>query len=111
MAAGTCGPGVTPGRIKFGNVTMGNVALLLSRQVGRRVVDETGLTDGYQVDLEFVPQRLQAAPPTPDQPPPPPPEGQTVFDAIQEQLGLKLESKKGSVDVLVVDHIERPTPD
>ena len=111
MAPGACGPGVTPGRITFGNITMGNLALLLSRQVGRRVVDETGLRDGYQVDLEFVPQRLQAAPPTPDQAPRPPPEGQTVFDALQEQLGLKLESKSGSVDVLVVDRIERPTPD
>jgi len=111
MAPGACGLGVSPGRITFGNVTMGNLALLLSRQVGRRVVDETGLPDGYQVDLEFVPQRLQAAPLTPDQSPPAPPEGQTVLDALEEQLGLKLESRSGSVNVLVVDRIERPAPD
>lgn len=86
--------------------------LLLERfKLAAHKEPRTGLMDGYQVDLEFVPQRLQAAPPTPDQPPPPAPEGQTVFDALQEQLGLKLESKSGSVDVLVVDRIERPTPD
>lgn len=111
MAAGACGPGVTAGRITFGNTTMDNLAILLSREVGRRVVNETGLTDGYQVDLEYVPQRLLAAPPTPDQAPTPPPVGMTVLDAVQEQLGLKLESRTGSVDVLVIDHIERPTPD
>jgi uncharacterized protein (TIGR03435 family) len=39
------------------------------------------------------------------------PDGPTLVTAIQEQLGLKLESTKGPVDVLVIDHVERPTPD
>jgi hypothetical protein len=66
--------------------------------------DDAGLNGRFDVDLAW----------TPDQPPRPPdvdPNGPMLFDAIQDQLGLKLESTRGPVDVLVIDHVERPTED
>src|SRR5690349_1564240 len=65
---GVCGPGVTTGRMQWGNSDIGGLALNLSRQTGRRVVDETGLIGGYKIDLEFTPQPLDAAPPPLGQP-------------------------------------------
>ena len=55
---------------------------------------------------------LQAPPgagPAPDNTPPPDPSGPSIFTAVQEQLGLKLESSKGPVDVIIIDHIEQPS--
>jgi uncharacterized protein (TIGR03435 family) len=62
------------------------------------VDDRTGLTGLYDFTLQYTYQSSD-----PDSFP-------TITTAIQEQLGLKLESTKGSVPVLVIDHIERPTP-
>jgi uncharacterized protein (TIGR03435 family) len=91
---------------------------MLAQVVQRPVVDRTGLAGGYDFDLRWTPDTLPARPPgTPaDQPfrmngVEIDPNGPSIFTAIQEQLGLKLESTRGPVDVLVVDHIERPTPD
>jgi len=71
----------------------------LSRELGRPIVDKTGLTGHYDFTLEWTPE---GAAPT-DQ------SGPDIFTAIQEQLGLKLESTKGPVDVIVIDHIEKPS--
>ena len=74
--------------------------------VRRTVVDRTGLSGTYDIDLHWaidVPLRGDT--------PPPPADGPSIFTAVQEQLGLKLESTRGPVDVLVIDHIERPTED
>ncbi len=87
---------------------------LLSRMVGRIVVDKTGLTGKYDFTLKWTPdegQGMMGGPPRPDgiAPPPPDPSGPSIFTALQEQLGLKLDSQKAMTDVLVIQHVERPT--
>jgi uncharacterized protein (TIGR03435 family) len=87
---------------------------ILSRQLGRTIVDKTGLTGNYDFTLEWAPddggpppQKPQDGSTTSAANAPDP--GASVFTAIQEQLGLKLEATKGPVDVVVIDHIEKPT--
>jgi len=88
----------------------------LSSIVGRTVVDKTGLTDTFNVHLEWAPDvpmpALQAAGGANDPGSSAPSTdnlGPSIFSAIQEQLGLKLESTKGPVEVLVIDHVEKPS--
>jgi len=69
------------------------------------VVDQTGLTGRYDFWIEFVPER----PGTPNADAPAPVEGPAFLDALREQLGLKLESTKAPLRVLVIDKLERPT--
>jgi len=106
--APVCGLLGTPGQIRIGGFPLSLLANGLSRMTGRMVVDRTGLTGNFDLTLTFAAeQRSQASPdlPAPD------PSAPSLFTALQEQLGLKLESTKGPVDVLVIDHVERPTPD
>jgi uncharacterized protein (TIGR03435 family) len=86
------------------------IATLLSSAVGRPVVDKTGLTGTYDFTLEFT-SDLSATSPTIG-------EGSgaasdpgevSIFTAIQQQLGLKLESGKGPVETIVIDNVERPS--
>jgi uncharacterized protein (TIGR03435 family) len=88
--------------------------------VDRIVTDRTALTGRFDVDLQYTPDQLRQFKGSPDLPPgtlpqingsPFDPNGPSIFTALQEQLGLKLESTKGPVDVLVIDHVEQPTPD
>lgn len=80
--------------------------------VGRVVRDKTGLSGEFDVRMEFVPAFLQNPNPNGSTIPNPAADsGPNLFTALQEQLGLKLESSKGPVDVLVIDHIEKPAPD
>jgi uncharacterized protein (TIGR03435 family) len=71
------------------------------------VVDRTGLEGRYEIGLAWAPDRVRlsqngdAAPAPSDKP--------SIFAALQEQLGLKLEPERGPVGVVVIDHIERPT--
>lgn len=89
---------------------------LLANETGRTVVDKTGLTGNYDFTLTWTPDRPEG-PPGERSPadagsmvqPPSTDIGPTLFTAIEEQLGLKLESTKGPVDVLVIDHVEMPT--
>jgi uncharacterized protein (TIGR03435 family) len=113
-----CGTSMGFGEMKGRARPMTLLASMLSQVVQRPVVDRTGLAGGYDFDLRWTPDQLPARPAgTPaDQPfrmngVEIDPNGPSIFTAIQEQLGLKLESTRGPVDVLVVDHIERPTPD
>ena len=71
----------------------------LASTAGRVVVDRTGLTGLFDLDLEFTPD--QAADTT----------GASLFTALQEQLGLRLEAQRAPVDVLVIDSVAQPTPD
>jgi uncharacterized protein (TIGR03435 family) len=94
---------VLPGR----NATMGNFVSLLQRAIlDRPVVDKTGLSGRYDFDLEWAPDETQFGGDLPasaaSQSPP-------LFEAIQQQLGLKLEATRGPVAALVVDQVERPS--
>jgi uncharacterized protein (TIGR03435 family) len=73
--------------------------------VDRPVLDRTGLTGSFDFSLEW------SLAPDPAQPPDSQPAdtGPTFLEALQEQLGLKLKSARGPVDVLVIDHVEHPT--
>jgi uncharacterized protein (TIGR03435 family) len=90
--------------------TMRQLALNLSPRLGRMVLDRTGLNGSFDLDLVWTPVAPADASangvPTASVD-----VGPSIFTALQEQLGLKVESTKGPVDVLVIDHIERPTPD
>ena len=93
--------------------TMKQLALSLSPRIGRIVLDRTGLNGNVDLDLEWPPAPLPVAsenPPTTGGPAPAD-VGASIFTALEEQLGLKLESIKAPVDVLVIDHVEQPTPD
>jgi uncharacterized protein (TIGR03435 family) len=75
------------------------LAFNLSGQLGRIVVDKTGLAGKYSFTLNWTPDDQQQSPDA----------GPTLITALEEQLGLKLVPAKGPVDTLVIDHVERPT--
>jgi len=78
---------------------------------GRPVVDKTGLPSTYTFTLEWTPAvGERGLLPNPDVAPLDP-NGPSIFSALQEQLGLRLEPAKTTLDYLVIDHIERPEPD
>ena len=84
----------------------------LSRTVRRIVVDKTGLTGFYDADLEFLPDTPPApAPPGAPPFPNPNPDAPSIYTAMQEQLGLKLESARGPVEQLVIERVEELIPD
>jgi uncharacterized protein (TIGR03435 family) len=80
--------------------------------LGRPVIDKTGITGFYDIKLQWTPELGQGqVAPGGSEPAPPPPDisGPSIFTAIQEQLGLRLESSKGPVEVLVIDSVQKPT--
>jgi uncharacterized protein (TIGR03435 family) len=109
----SCGMFMGLGRVSAGNVTMAEVARMLSPRMNRIVTDKTGLTGPYQFEIEFTPEQMPNVPPggLPPGIEPPPSDGPSLFTALQEQLGLKLESSRAQVDVFVIERIERPTED
>ena len=106
---GILGQGSNGGRHLYG-ATIGTLSLVLSYPAGRPVVDKTGLTGRYDIELHWTMDAPTGASET-NAPPAPPGDAPSIFTAVQEQLGLKLESTKGPVEVLVIDHVERPTED
>lgn len=103
----------TPGEIRGHAEPMSDLAQSLSQgtELGRPVLDETGLKGTYDFDLKWT-----FDPNSPGAPPGPssgaataPPDGPSIFTAIQEQLGLKLESAQGRPEGVVIVHIERPS--
>jgi len=80
---------------------------ILQAETSRDVHDQTGLTGVFDFDLTFVPANPIAAPGSPR----PSGDGPALTTALQEQLGLKLESARAPVDLLVIDSVARPTPD
>jgi uncharacterized protein (TIGR03435 family) len=111
------------GRMRMGRglltgqgVDLGFLATTLSSQLGRPVIDKTGLAGKYDFELKWTPDPGQPAaapfgppPPGVELPPPPDPNGPSIFTALQEQLGLRLESQKAPVETLVIDRVERPS--
>ena len=76
----------------------------LADTLGRPVIDKTGLTEKYDWKLEWADAVTGGA-----EAPPQVSAGSTIFTALQDQLGLKLESTKGPVEVYLIDHIDRPS--
>jgi uncharacterized protein (TIGR03435 family) len=97
MSGGRGGVRTTSGR----GITTAALSSTLASIAGRPVMDKTGLTGKYDYKLEYAPDDSQ---PDADAP-----AGPSIFTAVQEQLGLKLESAKGPVEILVIDHIEKPS--
>jgi uncharacterized protein (TIGR03435 family) len=92
------------------NVTMNYFAFFLSRGLDRGVIDKTGLPDHYDVNLQYVPDGLRmAGPDGGGRGPEISPDCADLFSALPKQLGLRLESAKGPVEYLVVEHAEKPT--
>jgi len=114
-----CSSSVSPGVIVARSQTMAQLATSLSRltntgsSLGRLIVDRTRLDGYFDVELRFAPDRM----PNFGHGGPPPglpaidPNAASIYAAIQEQLGLKLESQRAPVDVLVIDRLETPTAD
>ncbi len=85
-----------PGQLKATKISTGILAQSLSRQLDRPVLDLTGLTGRYDFALEWTPEGDTAG------------AGPSIFTAMQEQLGLRLETKTGPVETLVIEHVEKP---
>jgi uncharacterized protein (TIGR03435 family) len=88
----------------FQQYSMGEVANFLTsqRELGRRVVDKTGVTGSYSFTLHWSPKQPGAVASDGVEPP-------SIFTALQEDVGLRLQPSKGDVDILVIDHVEQPT--
>ncbi|HXP84817.1 MAG TPA: TIGR03435 family protein [Bryobacteraceae bacterium] len=111
-------PGVSiirRGRLTNYMTNMSALAANLANVLGRPVVDKTGLTGMYDLMLEWTPDENQVANfqaigvPEGFGAPPPDWQGPTLFTALEEQLGLKLESEKGPVEMFQIERIERPS--
>ena len=96
-------------RLGSRNTTIDLLAGAIQGQVGRPVVDRTGLSGRFDFKLEWAPESNAAAPSGPTPPVDSQLTGPTFLEALDDQLGLKLESAKASVPVLVIDHVERPS--
>ena len=96
-----------PGTIMGGGFPLSQLASSLSQLVQRTVVDKTGLSGNYDLTLTYTPEQASpdATAPAID------PNGPSIFTAVQEQLGLKLDAQRGPVKVLVVDSAQRPVED
>ncbi len=92
------------GRLTAQGVSMAAFAVFLSREMGRPVLDASGISGVFDFKLEWSVQDGAAKAPDANEI-----AGPSIFTALQEQLGLKLESTKGPVEIIVVDHAEKPT--
>ena len=100
-AARRCSGGPGPGGISVHGMPITTLAKFMGPSAGRVIVDASGLNGNWDLDLTFV-NPLQNSSDS---------DGPSLFTALEEQLGLKLESGRAPVDVIVIDRLERPTPD
>jgi uncharacterized protein (TIGR03435 family) len=107
-----CGFMMAPGTMNVGGMPMLELTRALSPMVGRIVIDKTGLKGRYDFQLTFAPDGRGFGPgPVGSDAPAVDPNMPSLFTALQEELGLKLESERGPVDVIVIDRVEQPTED
>ena len=107
-----CSSGVSiAGVLGGGALTMKDLSFLFSKALDRAVLDRTGLTGAFSVEVEFAADGLPGLPTPPPGVERPHTDSPSLFTAVQEQLGLKLETTTAPVDVLVIDHVEKSTPD
>jgi uncharacterized protein (TIGR03435 family) len=92
-----------PGYLSIRQMSMAEFAARLRQFAGRPVVDRTALTGPFDFELQFTPEFLPPGFVVADNAAP------SLFTAVQEQLGLRLDAQRGPVDVLVIDRVERPT--
>lgn len=106
-----CGMRMGPGsQLTAGGMSMPALARMLAVPVGRLVEDRTGLVGGFDFDLEFtIDPTLSGIPAGAPPPAPANANAPSVFTALEEQLGLKLQADRAPVEVLVIDRVERPT--
>lgn len=100
---GRGGMSAGPRLIRYGAGTMGELAGQLASYLGRNVIDRTGITGQYAINLSFAP--VDPGAPVGDAAQDFAP---SIFQALQDQAGLNLEPTKGLVEVLVIDHAEKP---
>jgi uncharacterized protein (TIGR03435 family) len=107
-----CGIRIGPGALAMGGTPLASFAASLGMFAGRIVLDRTGLAGAYDINLTWTPDQMPR--PAGDGPPPQingvavDPNGPSLFTAVQEQLGLKLDSQRGPVETLVIDRAEKP---
>jgi uncharacterized protein (TIGR03435 family) len=100
----TCGMRLAPGRLTAGAIPLSQFSNALAQFLERIVINRTELVGNFDIDLSWTPEQPpQGSLPAVD------PNGPSIFTAVQEQLGLKLESTEAPIEVLVIDHIEHPT--
>ena len=112
-AAGNQGTHMNRGTMTATASTMDSLAKSMSGTVGRPVVNKTGLLGKFDWKLEWSPETGQMKPQVPGETPTaviPETAGPSIFTALQEQLGLKLEAQKGPAPVLVIERAEKPSP-
>jgi uncharacterized protein (TIGR03435 family) len=109
---------VQPGEVIGQRIPIASLTRYLSFEFHTQVIDKTGLTGNYDFDLKWAPDEMAATMPRPPDgnqpvsgnPAPSAAAGPSIFTALEEQLGLKLEARKEPTDVIVIDHIEQPSP-
>jgi uncharacterized protein (TIGR03435 family) len=110
----TCGLRIGPGRLDMGAFGLSEMANALGMLLQRTVENRTGLTGNFDATMKFAPEQLPGMllpPPGAPGAPPIDPDAPSIFTAIQEQLGLKLDSTRGPVRMVIVDRAEMPTED
>jgi len=102
---GFCGTRAGAGNVSTSGVPLADFARNLAPLTGRFVVDRTGLSGRFDLDLKWTPDQGAGAPNSPQT------DGTSLFTAIEEQLGLRLDAQRAPVDVIVVESAERPVVD
>lgn len=97
---------ISPTRLDVLGHTISELTPLLSRMVERKVVDQTGLKGNYDINLQLP---RDETPVSPDAPPARLDLAPILFSTFPERLGLKFESQKGPVEVIIVDAVEKPS--
>lgn len=101
----------TAGHIRSNGLQLSALAAALMSQVERVVVDQTGLSGGWDLELQFAAPAPANSTTGVTERPATSPDAPSIYTAVQEQLGLKLEPAKGQVEMLVIESVDRPTAD